>query len=178
MRIISGEFKGRPIHPPQNLPVRPTTDKAKESLFNILANNIDFEDLKVLDLFAGTGNISYEFASRGALEITAVDADFRCAKFIKTTAETLKMPIKTIRANVFSFLSTEFAKYDLIFADPPYDLERLAEIPDLIINQNILNEDGVFILEHSSDHNFSKHPWFKNTRTYSKVNFSFFEKPN
>lgn len=177
MRIISGEFKGRPIHTPQNLPVRPTTDKAKESLFNILANRIDLDGIKVLDLFAGTGNISYEFASRGALEVTSVDSDFRCAKFIKTTAENLKMPIKIVRANAFSFLSTIIAKYDLIFADPPYDLARLSEIPDLIINQNILTDDGILIVEHSATNDFSKHPWFVETRVYSKVNFSFFEKP-
>lgn len=177
MRIISGSFRGRPINTPNNLPIRPTTDKAKESLFNILANRIDFEDIIVLDIFAGTGGISYEFASRGAKAITAVDIDYRCTKFIKTTSENLKMPINIIKANAFSFLSSAYGSYDLIFADPPYDLERINELPDLIINQNILNENGIIILEHGASNNFSRHPWFLETRTYSKVNFSFFEKP-
>lgn len=178
MRIISGKYKGRPITTPNNLPVRPTTDKAKESLFNILANRIDFEGLNVLDLFSGTGGISYEFASRGAQFISSVDSDYRCVHFIKSMAEKLGMPIKTIKANVFSFIATAYGNYDLIFADPPYDLNRIDELPDLIINKNLLAIGGMMIIEHSVATNFAHHPWFIETRTYSKVNFSFFENPD
>ena len=175
MRIISGAFKGRRLNPPKNLPVRPTTDKAKESLFNILNNYYFFDELSVLDLFSGTGSISFEFASRGARKITAVDVDFKCVSFIKKTASDFGMPLKAVRANVFSFAATGREKFDLIFADPPYDMKRIEELPDLVFNNSMLADDGLLIIEHSSKTDFSKHPHYKETRIYSKVNFSFFE---
>jgi 16S rRNA (guanine966-N2)-methyltransferase len=175
LRIISGTHRGRPLHPPKNLPVRPTTDKAKESLFNILNNQLDFEGIWVLDLFTGTGNISYEFASRGAAFIRAVDSDIRCIKYVRSTNEKLEFDIKITRANVFSFLKTSKEKYDLIFADPPYHLERLPQIPDLILESGLLKNEGLLIVEHSDDQNFVHHPACFDTRTYSKVNFSFFK---
>ncbi len=176
MRIISGKYKARRLNPPKNLPVRPTTDKAKESLFNILSNSIDFEEICMLDLFAGTGSIGFEFASRGCNSITSVDQDFNCVKFIQKTIEELNiLGMKAIKANAFSFISKTTNKYDLIFADPPYSLENLDSIPELVFNSNILKPGGTLIVEHSAINNFSSHPNFSETRTYSKVNFSFFE---
>lgn len=175
MRIISGKYKGRSIHPPKKLPVRPTTDFAKESLFNILNNSIDFENTKVLD-FSGTGNITYEFVSRGSADITCIDASYDCCNFIKKTLQEFGFKgAKVIKMNVFSFLKNDISKYDLIFADPPYDLAELKTIPDLIFEQNLLNPEGVFILEHGEFNDFSLHPHFKEHRKYGNVNFSFFE---
>ena len=134
MRIISGNYKGRRIIAPKKLPVRPTTDMAKESLFNILRNRYSFSTISVLDLFAGTGNISYEFASRGAKAITAVDANAGCARFIQQTSEQLEMNINVIKADVYGYLSRAAEQHDLIFADPPYDFEttEFIKIVDLI----------------------------------------------
>jgi 16S rRNA (guanine966-N2)-methyltransferase len=175
MRIISGTHKGRPIHTPGNLPVRPTTDFAKESLFNILNNRIEIEGLAVLDLFAGTGSISYEFASRGASMITSVDMNFHCTDFIKKTAAVMGFAnLKAVKANVFSFLGFYKLRYDLIFADPPYEMQDTILIPDLVMDKKLLNEDGILIIEHSREIDFSKHPAFKEHRNYGKVNFSFF----
>jgi 16S rRNA (guanine966-N2)-methyltransferase len=175
MRIISGSHKGRLIKPQGSLPVRPTTDMAKESLFNILNNKIDFEDISVLDLFAGTGSISYEFASRGAKEITAVDMNYRCVEYIKRTAEHFDFKnIRTVRANALSFLGFCKVQYDVIFADPPYDMNDIPLIPDQVFDKKLLKENGLFILEHSRDFNFSKYPAFSEHRKYGKVNFSFF----
>lgn len=176
MRIIRGNHRGRRIQAPAKLPVRPTTDLAKESLFNILENTYYFDELKVLDLFAGTGNISYEFASRGAKEIVAVDLNVKCTTFIHQTAEMLKMDkIKTIRANAFNFLKVKALKFDIIFADPPYDLEGVEKIPELVFQNGILDEDGIMIIEHSKNHDFSEHPNFSRQKKYGNVNFSFFE---
>lgn len=174
MRVNSGIYKGRKLHPPKNLPVRPTTDKAKESLFNIINNEFFFEGLTVLDLFAGTGNISYEFASRGCGLVVAVDSDFRCIRYIKETTDLLNAPIKPVRANVFSYLNTIQQKFDIVFADPPYSLARIMDIPDAVFKNNLLNPEGLLVVEHSSDTNFKKHPYYAETRIYSKVNFSFF----
>ena len=175
MRIISGTHKGRTIHPPAKLPIRPTTDFAKESLFNILANRVDYEEISVLDLFAGTGSISFEFASRGAKEITAIDINNRCNEFIRKAAVQYNFPnIRTVRADVFAFLGFCKAKYNLIFADPPYDMNDISKLPDLVMNNNLLLKDGFFILEHSRVHDFTKHPSFLEHRKYGKVNFSFF----
>jgi 16S rRNA (guanine(966)-N(2))-methyltransferase RsmD len=157
--------------------VRPTTDFAKEALFDILNNRIDYEETSVLDLFAGTGSITYEFASRGAKDITAIDINRRCQEFIRTTAATFGFSnITTVRADVFAFLGFCKVQYDLVFADPPYDMKNISLLPDLIFNNKLLNDGGLFILEHSRDLNFSKHPAFMEHRNYGKVNFSFFKK--
>ncbi|NWJ49713.1 MAG: RsmD family RNA methyltransferase [Bacteroidetes bacterium] len=176
MRIISGSNKGRIIKTPANLPVRPTTDLAKESLFNILNNHFDFEELDVLDLFAGTGNISYEFASRGAKRIVSVDNNFKCAEFIRKAAQEygFNKIIAVQRANVFVFLKYPQVPFDLIFADPPYDMEGIETIPDLIFNQKLLKPGGWLILEHSSANKFKDHPLLNQQRNYGRVNFSIF----
>ena len=175
MRIISGTHKGRQVIAPSGLPVRPTTDLAKESLFNILANHFDFENLAVLDLFAGIGSISYEFASRGASEVISIDMNHKCIDFIKKTSQNLGLQaIRTVRFNVFNFLETVNKRFDLVFADPPYDIKGLERLPDLVFQKNILKEDGWFILEHPAEYNFSGHPNFLQHRNYSKVNFSIF----
>lgn len=175
MRIISGRYKRRIISPPKNLPVRPTTDMAKESLFNILGNYIDFSEKTALDLFAGTGNISYEFVSRGCGSVTSVDEDFGCIKFINKTAQKLEMKeLQIVKQDVFRFLSNSKRKYDIIFADPPYKLDNIESISKLVLDNNLLNPDGWLILEHSRDLDLSASKNFYEHRKYGKVNFSFF----
>ncbi len=177
MRIISGHNRGRKITPPKNLPVRPTTDFAKEGLFNILANKVDFEELKVLDLFAGTGNISFEFASRGALFIKAVDINNHCVEFIQKTATDLKFQnLRSFKSNVFQYLNNSVETFDVVFADPPYDLEDSVHIPDLVFDNELLNDDGILIVEHSRNLSFIEHQNFIEHRKYGNVNFSFFKK--
>ena len=151
MRIISGKHKGRRLVAPKNLPVRPTTDMCKESLFNILNNYFNLHGLKVLDLFAGTGNISYEFASRGAGPITSVDGDMGCVNFIKKTSTDLDLDISVIKSDVFKFLEKSKTSYDIIFADPPYDLgqENFEKIIQLIFYYEILDEQDMLIVKHS-----------------------------
>ncbi len=176
MRIISGNFRGKKIHAPQNLPVRPTTDFAKEGLFNILNNRIDLDRVDVLDLFAGTGNISYEFASREAKSITAIDADKNCIAFIKRTAEELDFDqIRTIHMDVFKMIKKEIGKFDIIFADPPFGLENTEKIPDMILENGLLNENGYLILEHPKEIKFENHPNLVLNRKFGHVNFSFFQ---
>lgn len=179
MRIISGQHKGRRITAPRKLPVRPTTDMAKEALFNILNNRLHFNDLEVLDLFSGTGNISYEFSSRGAGSITAVDQDLECVKFIKKTATELDMDITVIKSDVFKYLERAPIKTDLVFADPPYDFDdaQFKNIADLVFEKNILNEDGILIIEHSKHTDLSALQNFYEARRYGNSVFSFF-KPN
>ena len=179
MRIISGLYKSRKIVAPKNLPVRPTTDMAKESLFNIINNLYYFEDITVLDLFAGTGNISYEFASRGVEQITSVDQDFGCIKFINQTAENFEMPIQTIKSDVFKFLEKSTLQTDIIFADPPYSFsdEQFAKIPELIFQNNLLLPEGLLIVEHSKHTNLSEIKHFSYSKNYGGSVFSFFEKP-
>jgi len=177
MRIITGKFRGKQIHPPANLPVRPTTDFAKESLFNILNNVIDFEELQVLDLFSGTGSISYEFYSRGSAIVTAIDNNPRCVAFINQTALLMNAEnLEAIREDGFQFLKHPFGEYDLIYADPPYDMEGIDSLPDLVCGSVILKKDGIFILEHSRNHDFSEYADFDQHRKYGNVNFSFFRK--
>jgi 16S rRNA (guanine966-N2)-methyltransferase len=179
VRIITGKFRGRQIHPPTGLPVRPTTDFAKESLFNVLNNLIDFEGLRVLDLFAGTGNISYEFFSRGGSLITAIDRDPQCVAFINKTAATMDAEnLEAVREDVFRFLKHPFGQYDLVFADPPYDMEGIQTLPDLVLGCGILYPDGIFILEHSRDNDFSEHAGFNQHRKYGNVHFTFFHDPD
>lgn len=180
MRIISGTYKSRKIVAPKHLPVRPTTDMAKESLFNILNNHYYFDDISVLDLFAGTGNISYEFASRGTTHITCVDQHFGCIKFINQTAEKFEMPIDTIKSDVFKFLENTKQQVDLVFADPPYNFsdEQFAKIPELVFQNNILLDDGMLIIEHSKHTNLSQLPNFSYLKSYGGSVFSFFENNN
>ena len=175
MRIISGKYRGRRLQPRANLPVRPTTDFAKEGLFNVLNNQVDFESLRVLDLFTGTGSIAFEFLSRGVVEVTAVDSNYRCIEFVRKTAETFGADnLKCVKTNVFVFLRQMKTEYDLVFADPPYDLSAVETIPDIVFAGSILAAGGMLILEHSADHDFSKHPFFTGQRNYGSVHFSFF----
>jgi 16S rRNA (guanine966-N2)-methyltransferase len=175
LRIISGIFRGRHINPPAGFRARPTTDYARESLFNILNNRIDFESVSVLDLFSGTGSISYEFASRGAQVIHLVEQDPKNIRFIRSTLSEMKLTtVKALHIDVKAFLKTCTFKYDIVFADPPYELSWLKDIPDLVINAGILTETGIFILEHPKDHSFISHPNFFEHRFYGSVNFSFF----
>lgn len=177
MRIISGKYRGRRIMAPRQLPVRPTTDMAKEALFNILNNSYYFEDLSVLDLFAGTGNISFEFASRGSTDITAVDIDQRCVSFIASTAKELDFKISTIKSDILKFLPKVRSTYDIIFADPPYkmSIEDFAEIPKLVFVNNLLLENGVLIIEHSKYMDLSHLDGFSEQRKYGGSIFSFFK---
>ena len=160
----------------KGFPSRPTTDFAKENLFNILNNTISFEDICVLDLFTGTGGISYEFASRGASEVISVDKDFRSISFIKKTIAELKFAqIKAICSDVFKYIGKCGKKFDVIFADPPYDLKNIEEIVEKVLEADILNEDGVFILEHPGNYDFSKTARLVDSRKYGSVNFSIFK---
>lgn len=176
MRIVSGQFKGRKITAPKKLPVRPTTDMAKEALFNILNNLYYFNELSVLDLFAGTGNISYEFASRGTQNITCVDSHFGCIKFITETAESFEMDIKTIKSDVFKFLEQTQQKHTIIFADPPYDfsVEEFLKIPELVFQNSLLENNGVLIVEHSKHTDISSHSNYSYSKSYGGNMFSFF----
>lgn len=175
MRIISGRNKGRKIIAPASLPVRPTTDLGKESLFNILNNYFYFDKITVLDLFAGTGNISLEFASREALSVTSVDSFPGCVNFIKKMATTLKYDnLFTVCTDAFQFLERCRQTYDIIFADPPYDLEGIEKLPELVFEKGLLKQEGWFILEHSKKYDFSQHPQFYQHRLYGRLNFTFF----
>jgi 16S rRNA (guanine966-N2)-methyltransferase len=176
MRIIGGVLKGLRLNPPKNLPVRPTTDLAKEALFNILQNQIEFEGINVLDLFSGTGNISFEFASRGARQVTAVDRSIHCIHYIKDTSRQHRLDtIKTFKADIFKYLQQETEQYDLIFADPPYDMNQIPEIPKIIFEKKLLSLGGLLIVEHQSMQNLSNHPSFVEQRKYGHSSFSFFK---
>jgi 16S rRNA (guanine(966)-N(2))-methyltransferase RsmD len=177
VRIISGKYKGRRISPPKNLPVRPTTDMSKEALFNVLRNHFSFEGLKVLDLFSGTGNISYEFASRGSDNITCVDGDFGCVKFIKQTADEFDFNIAAIKSDVLKFIEKCNAKYEIIFADPPYAFEQktFEKIVSTIFERDLLEEDGMMIIEHSKYTKLDHLAHFSFKKTYGGSIFSFFE---
>lgn len=176
MRIISGKFKSRRLHVPTNITARPTTDFAKEGLFNSLNNIIDFEEVTVLDLFAGTGSISLEFISRSSPKVVAVENNKMQVNFILQTIKNLNINNLTLfRADVFKFIETCKTTFDLIFVDPPYDLKDFAQIPDIVLNTNILNTDGLFVLEHSAQYDFSTHHRFKFHKKYGNVNFSVFE---
>ncbi len=175
MRIISGKNKGRKILAPRDLPVRPTTDFAKESLFNILNNQIYLNEIDVLDLFAGTGNISYEFCSRQSISVTSVDSNHKCTRFIQQTAQKLDFKnIFIIQSDYKSFIKHTGKKWDLIFADPPYNMEEIENIPKLIFKNQLLKPSGILIIEHNKYIDFSKFEFFSDHRIYGKVNFSFF----
>lgn len=176
MRIISGKNKGRPIIAPKNLPVRPTTDFAKEALFSILNNYFYFEDISVLDLFSGTGCIAYEFESRGTKNIVAVDKHYDCIKFINKTISTLNITnIQAIHNDAFKFLKYCSQTFDIIFADPPFDFSDTKLIPDIIFENNFLKQDGWLIVEHSKNNNFKEHPRFIEERKYGQIIFSIFK---
>ena len=175
MRIISGQYGGRKINPPHTIKARPTTDFAKEALFNLLNNRIDYEGIDVLDLFAGTGSISYEFASRGARMVTSVELANQQQNFIRKTCLELNIRnINLVRGDVFKFIRAAEVQYDFIFADPPYALPQLPLLPDMIFDKSLLRDEGLFVLEHSSNNDFSAHPHFVEHRNYGNVNFSFF----
>ncbi|MCQ2342761.1 MAG: RsmD family RNA methyltransferase [Paludibacteraceae bacterium] len=185
MRIISGKYGGRRLAPPKNITARPTTDFAKEALFNLLNNRLDFEDIEMLDLFAGTGGIGLEFISRGAKHVTAVEMAHTQQNYIISVCHQLGINnLSVVRGDVFKFLNANHGQvatiscpnnvqFDFIYADPPYALERLAELPDLVLPR--LKEGGWFVLEHGKDHDFTTHPRFAETRQYGNVHFTFFQ---
>jgi N6-adenine-specific methylase len=175
MRIIGGRLSGKQVNPPAGYNARPTTDFAREGLFNVLDNEYEFEDLKVLDLFGGTGAVAFEFASRGASRVYSVEMARENASFIKTEAQRLGLDnVTMVRNNVFDFLQICHEKFDLIFADPPYALNGLETIPDKVFEQDILYPGNYFILEHGDEHSFVEHRFFKKEKRYGRVHFSFF----
>ncbi len=175
MRIISGKYKGRHFDIPRNFKARPTTDFAKENLFNILLNYTDFEECDALDLFSGTGSISLELLSRGCSSVTSVEMDQQHFAHLKRTGTALgERNWRIIRDDVFKFIKRCTASYDIIFADPPYALKGLPEIPGLVMSSNMLKPGGIFIFEHGKDNDFSNHPAFFRHVAYGSVNFSFF----
>ncbi len=176
MRIIAGTHKRRIINPPKSLPVRPTTDMAKESLFNILRNWVDFDITNALDLFSGTGSIAFELISRGCPSVISVEQNKACSEWIRKAAKNFKMEnLKVITADSFRFISRSNPhQYDLIFADPPYNHDRLSELNLLIIEHKLLKPGGWLIIEHPENIDFSAQEFFKEHRHYGKVNFSFF----
>jgi RNA methyltransferase, RsmD family len=179
MRIVSGKYKSRRFEVPKNFKARPTTDFAKENLFNVLSNLIDFEDMEALDLFSGTGSISYELISRGCKEVVSIEKDSAHYAFIKKIKEQLKMEnLLTIKGDAFKYLENNGRTFDFIFADPPYALKNLAQVPEIILKNDLLKEDGVFVMEHPQEYDFSSLPFFSQKREYGSVNFSIFIKEN
>jgi 16S rRNA (guanine966-N2)-methyltransferase len=178
MRIVSGKFKGRRFSPPSQITARPTTDFAKESLFNILNNFVDLENISALDLFAGTGSISYEFASRGAQRVVSIEMSDKHLSFIHKIRQELGLGkvLFPLKMDVFRYIQQGKEQFDIVFADPPYELRELPTLPDLVTNSHLLKEEGIFILEHSAKQNFSEHAHFMEHRNYGNVNFSFFTK--
>ena len=175
MRIITGQYKGRHFDIPRSFKARPTTDFAKENIFNVLNAYIDFEDAMALDLVSGTGSISLELLSRGCKNVVSVEADRDHYAFIKQCLAKLGTDrCITIRGDVFRFLKTCHQQFDFIFADPPYALKQLKEIPDIVLSGNLLTDDGIFVFEHGKDYDFSSHPHFVEHRSYGSVNFSLF----
>ena len=176
MRIITGQFKGRHFDIPRTFKARPTTDFAKENIFNVLNGYIDFDGITVLDLFSGTGSISLELISRGCKEVVSVEKDRDHARFIAECMRKIKVESNIlIRGDVFRFLKTCHQKFDLIFADPPYALPELGTIPDLIFEHNLLSTDGIFVFENGKNNDFSNNPHFVEHRSYGSVNFSIFK---
>jgi len=176
MRIVGGDFSGRRFSPPANIPARPTTEVAREALFNILSNLIDLEDIVTLELFGGTGSISYELASRGAKELTLIERDPTSIDFIKKTAKALDIADKlhVLRGDVFKFLKQNTEQYDLIFADPPYALINMDDLPRLVFEHNMLRPNGIFVLEHTTRNHYQQHPNFLRMKNYGTTIFTFF----
>lgn len=179
MRIIGGRLQRRYLPINTRLPVRPTTDMAKEALFNILGNNFDFSEIKVLDLFAGTGSISIEFASRGAIEVIAVDNNIKCHAHIKDISAKFEVDnLKVVKADAIHFLEICKQSFNIIFADPPFDYDKTQKVAELIVNSNLLENEGWLIIEHPKEIKMNHIPGFFDKRNYGKVNFSFFKKSN
>ncbi len=177
MRIVSGNFRGRRFQLPKSLKARPTTDFAKENLFNILANRLDFEELRVLDLFAGTGSIGFEFLSREAKSVTFVEHYAPHVHFIHEVAQKLKISnYSVVNGDAYRFIASSKANFDLIFADAPYADEKMPQLPDLILATGLLATDGLLLIEHGKHTDFSQHSSFQEMRTYGSVHFSFFQK--
>lgn len=176
MRIVSGKFKGRRFTPPTHITARPTTDFAKESLFNVLIQYVDFEQCIVLDLFSGTGSISYEFASRGAKRVVSVEMSDKHLAFIHKIRQELGLStiLYPLKMDVFRYIQQDKEQFDIIFADPPYEMKELPQLPEKILSSNLLKSDGIFILEHSSKQDFSKLDCFLEHRNYGNVNFTLF----
>ncbi len=176
MRIIGGSLGRRIIKPPVGLPVRPTTDKAKEALFNILINYVDFEEIRVLDLFAGSGSISYEFVSRGAKKVVAIDNNLKCVRFMQKVKQEFELSELVIyKADAFKYIAHAAGTFDLVFCDPPYNMAGIADIPERILSKQLVDSGGLLIIEHPANIIFDSHPLFSFKRNYSKVHFSFFE---
>jgi 16S rRNA (guanine(966)-N(2))-methyltransferase RsmD len=177
MRIISGKYKSRRFDVPQSFKSRPTTDFAKENIFNVIGNLIDLEETSALDLFAGTGSISFELLSRGCKEVTCVEKDPAHHAFIKKVKEKLKDDnLITIKGDAFKFIESCQKSFDFIFVDPPYTLKDLSKIPEMILSHNLIKEEGVLVMEHPKEYNFSQLPYFDQHRVYGSVNFSIFIK--
>lgn len=175
MRIISGKYGRRRFEVPRNIKARPTTDFARENLFNVLSNTLDFEEIEALDLFSGTGAISFELASRGCSKVVSVEIYAVQYAFIKKVKQELKAnEIIAIKGDVFKYIASSREQFDFIFADPPYALPEMEEIPQKILSSKLLRPGGIFILEHSKNNNFSDNPHFEQMRTYGSVHFSFF----
>lgn len=177
MRIVAGQYRGRTITPPESFRARPTTDFAKENLFNVLSNRYDFEDISFLDLFSGTGSISYEAASRGAVRVMSVEMNPAHLNFIKDTVKRLAMEaVQCVGSNVLVFLKSSFnEQFDIVFADPPYDMPQVDLLPEMILEKNIIKEGGILVFEHSAAYDFSSNAHFEQVRKYGSVNFSFFK---
>ena len=177
MRIIGGTLRGKAIMPPSGYAARPTTDYAKEGLFNTLVNELDFESVSMLDLFSGTGSISYEAASRGCTDIISVEMNPSNARFIKQTVASLGIKgMQVVHHNVFDFLTICTKKFDFVFADPPYAIDNLAGIPEKIFSADILNEGAMLVMEHPGTFSFKDHPYFVKEKKYGNVHFSYFKK--
>lgn len=176
MRIISGKFKGRRLLPPSKINARPTTDMSREALFNLLKNQVDLTQVRILDLFAGTGAISLEFLSRGALSATAIDINYESKKFIDSIKKEWDLKnLRAVKADVFKILKKPQGNFDIVFADPPYDEPMYQEFPSLIFEAGWVKPNGLLIIEHGKDQNFENHPRFMMHRNYGSVNFSFFK---
>lgn len=176
MRVITGKYKGRHFEVPRSFKARPTTDFAKENLFNVLQGYLDFEDAEAMDLFAGTGSITLELLSRGCSRVVTVEKDPLHYSFITGFVEKLgDRNCYPVRGDVFRYLTRLNEQFDFIFADPPYALPNISEIPDMVLERNLLKPDGVFVLEHGKNDNFSDHLRLVDHRVYGSVNFSFFK---
>ncbi len=175
MRVIGGKYRNRRIHPPSGIDARPTTDYAKEGLFNVLHHSVPLEGIRVLDLFAGTGNMSMEFLSRGADEVVSVDSDRRLFEFMQRTARELgETRWRMVKSDVFTFLRSQRTHYDIVFADPPFSMEGIERIPTLVLEAGLLAKDGLLIVEHPDHLSLASLPGFTRQRSYGLVQFSFF----